>query len=129
MPTRHPRIWLIGIVVLATVIAATEHRTDTQRAKYLRAGMDIAELQIGLEQFRSSLGSYPTTAEGLRTLYSGDEEDPGFVIGIGASSRLPTPDPWGHQYFYQSDGAHYVLGSFGPRKSRDPDPNLIVHSD
>ena len=110
-PTRDPRIWLIGIVVVATVIAATDYRAEAQRAKYLRAGMEIADLQIGLERFRSNLGSYPTTAEGLRTLYCGDEEDPGFVIGIGAASKLSTPDPWGHPYFYQSDGAHYVLGS------------------
>jgi general secretion pathway protein G len=127
MRTRHPSIWLIAIVAAASCVAMLHYRTQEQRAKYLRAGVDIASLQADLEQFRRDFGSYPTTAEGLRALFGGDPEDPGFVRGV-VDPQLPTPDPWGHQYLYQSDGHHYVLGSFGPHKGRDPDPGLIVHS-
>jgi type II secretory pathway pseudopilin PulG len=127
MRTCHPSIWLIAIVAVASGVAAIHYRTQEQRAKYQRAGVDIASLQADLEQFRRNFGAYPTTAEGLRTLFGGDLEDPGFVRGV-VDPQLPTADPWGHRYFYQSDGEHYVLGSFGPRKGGDPDQSLIVHS-
>ena len=128
MRARYLKIWLIGLGAVALGSVAIHDGAEVQREKYYsRARIDISELQTGLERFQADNGRYPNTDEGLGTLIGPDEMDSGFVRGM---TRPQSPlDPWGHHYFYQSDGENYVLGSFGPRKSRDPDPSLIVHSD
>jgi general secretion pathway protein G len=125
---RYLKLWLAGLLGLGFGFYAIQYRNEVKREKYLRAGMDIAELQTDLEQFQMETGRYPTTREGLRTLFGGVGEDPGFVRGIVEPHQSLKSDPWGRQYFYQSDGEHYVLGSFGALKRIDPDPSLLVHS-
>jgi hypothetical protein len=130
MRNRHPTIWLIGLATLSMGIVAVHYARVAQREKYYsRARLDISDLQIGLEHFRSDNGRYPSTEEGLGTLFGPYEMDSGFVRGMAKPENSPL-DPWGHHYFYQSDGENYVLGSFGPYKSQDPDPTLRVdHSE
>jgi hypothetical protein len=110
-------------------IVAIHYGREAQQAKYYsRAKLDISDLQADLERFQADNGRYPNTDEGLGTLFGPAEMDSGFVRGM---DRPQSPlDPWGHHYFYQSDGENYVLGSFGPHKGNDPDPSLfVVHSE
>ncbi len=127
MRNRHPTIWLIGLAALVLGTVVVHYRVEAQRES--RAKVEISDLQIGLEHFRSDNGRYPSTEEGLGTLFGPDEMDSGFVRGMAKPQSAPL-DPWGHHYFYQSDGENYVLGSFGPYKRDDPDPTLLVdHSE
>ncbi len=129
MRTSYLKIWLIGLVALSMGIVAIHYGREAQQAKYYsRARLDISDLQTALERFQTDNGRYPNTDEGLGTLFSSAEMDSGFVRGM-AQPQSPL-DPWGHHYFYQSDGENYVLGSFGPHKGHDPDPSLlVVHSE
>jgi general secretion pathway protein G len=122
----HLKIRLVVLVALATGILAVTARIEMRRKNYSRARIEIADLQKDLEYFQYENGRYPTTEEGLGTLFNTDEMDPGFVRGM---KGFPLPlDPWGNRYFYQSDGENYLLGSFGPYEN-EPDPSLlIVHS-
>src|SRR5260370_27252775 len=117
---------LIILVALITSILVIGYRTEVQREKYARARIDISDLKTDLEHFQIDYGRYPNTNEGLGTLFNIAETDPGFVRGT-AWPHSPL-DPWGNHYFYQSDGENYVLGSFGPHKDVEPDPDLFIHS-
>ena len=120
------KICLIILVALVTGIVAIGGRAEIQREKYSRARIDISDLQTDLEHFQADNGRYPSTEERLGTLFDPAEMDSGFVRGM---ARPQSPlDPWGHHYFYQSDGENYVLGSFGPYKDEHPDPNLLMQS-
>ena len=126
MRPTYRKICLIILTVSVTIILAIGGRSEMQREKYSRAKIDIADLKTELEHFQADNGRYPTTDEGLGTLFGPYEMDSGFVRGMTKpSSPL---DPWGHRYFYQSDGENYVLGSFGPRKSDQPDGELLILS-
>jgi general secretion pathway protein G len=129
MRTHYLKISSIGLVALAAGIVAVHYEREAQRERYYsRARFEISELQTSLERFQVDNGRFPNTDEGLGTLFGQAEMDSGFVRGL---ARPQSPlDPWGHHYFYESDGENYVLGSFGPRKGHDPDPSLlVVHSE
>jgi general secretion pathway protein G len=113
----------LGIVAIS-IFAAT-YRVESGRWKYDRTREDMAELRIGLEQFREDNGRYPSSEEGLGVIFS--LPDSGMVRGMSATG-VPR-DPWGNPYFYRGDGASYILGSFGPDgNGTAPDPNLLLRS-
>jgi general secretion pathway protein G len=88
-------------------------RGASQQARRVKAEADISEIKTALDRYHSDTGSYPTSDQGLQALVSppltgGSPKDyQGPYI-----EKLP-PDPWGHPYFFQSDGRSYVLKSFG----------------
>jgi general secretion pathway protein G len=45
----------------------------------------------------------------------------------GYIERLPR-DPWGHPYFYQSDGNSYVLKSLGPDGVESADDIVVTQA-
>jgi general secretion pathway protein G len=120
------KICLTILVALVIGTLAIGGRAEIQREKYSRAKIDISDLQTGLEHFHADNGRYPSTEEGLGTLFDPAEMDSGFVRGM---ARPQSPlDPWGHHYFYQSDGENFVLGSYGPHEGDHPDSSLIIRS-
>jgi general secretion pathway protein G len=120
---------LLAAVALAVLVFGVGGALAT-RAKYSKARTDLAALQTDLRHFWLDNGRYPTTEEGLGTIFGAfDETDPGFVRGAPAQARPPL-DPWGNRYFYESDSNSYVLGSFGPSGAGGPpNPALTVKSD
>jgi hypothetical protein len=115
---------IASVVLILAVLYGVGYRTEVRRQRYVRAKNEIAELQLALKNYRENYGHYPTSKEGLGYLLN-DDPDPGFICCGGlAASPIPR-DPWGHKYFYQSDGDSYLLGSFGPRgDAGHPDPNI-----
>jgi general secretion pathway protein G len=105
---------VILILGLLATIVVQSLRGATDKAKRVKAQADIAELKTALDRYYLDNGSYPTSDQGLQALVSRpssghmptDYPDGGYV------ERVPV-DPWGNQYFYQSDGNTYVLKSFG----------------
>lgn len=77
-----------------------------------------SSVKVPLTQYRTHMGRYPTTDEGLQALITAPE---------GAGSRWRGPyiegnaiplDPWGKPYQYRQPGTHnpqsYDIFSFGP---------------
>jgi general secretion pathway protein G len=105
---------VILILGLLATIVVQSLRGATEKAKRTKAEADIAELKTALDRYYLDNGNYPTTDQGLQALVQkptdgpvpSDYEEGGYI------EKLPL-DPWGHPYFYQSDGGSYVLKSFG----------------
>jgi general secretion pathway protein G len=105
-------ILIIGLLALMVV---PRLRGVADRAKRTKAQADIQELKQALDRYYLDNGSYPTTDQGLQALVSpptGGRTPTNYEQG-GYIEKLPS-DPWGNQYFYQSDGSTYALKSFGP---------------
>ncbi|MBF6567335.1 MAG: type II secretion system major pseudopilin GspG [Candidatus Binataceae bacterium] len=105
---------VILILGLLATIVVQSLRGATDKAKRTKAQADIAEFKTALDRYYLDNGSYPTSDQGLQALVtpptSGNiptnYEEGGYI------ERIPT-DPWGHDYYYQSDGNSYALKSFG----------------
>jgi general secretion pathway protein G len=105
-------ILIIGLLALMVV---PRLRGVADRAKRTKAQADIQELKQALDRYYLDNGSYPTTDQGLQALVTpptGGRLPSNYEQG-GYIEKLPN-DPWGNQYFYQSDGTTYALKSFGP---------------
>lgn len=105
---------VILILGLLATIVVQSLRGATAKAKRTKAEADIAELKTALDRYYLDNGNYPTTDQGLQALVQKPTDGPvppDYEQG-GYIERLPL-DPWGHSYFYQSDGNSYVLKSFG----------------
>ncbi len=65
-----------------------------------------------LDRFKTAVGRYPTTAEGLHVLITREDS---------LLAKIPR-DPWGNEYQYTCPGVHnvdsYDLYSFGPDGQR-----------
>src|SRR5208282_6178424 len=113
---------IILIVVAVLGVAIESGYSARNRADYLKARAQIAELQEALRRYQADNGYYPTTDQGLSALgeYYSDrpgepeawELDPDMVLPRRPSVHPHPPDPWGGPYFYRSDGQTYVLKSF-----------------
>ena len=106
----------ILVVGLLATIVVQSLRGATDKARRTKAQADMAELQTALSRYHLDNGYYPTTDQGLRALVVYPPTDgivPLVYFNGGYIERLPR-DPWGHPYFYQSDGDSYVLKSLGP---------------
>ncbi len=106
---------VVLVVGLLTTIVVQSLRGASDKAKRSKAEADIAELKIALDRYCQDNGYYPTTDQGLRELVR--PPTTGIVPLVyytgGYIARLPR-DPWGHPYFYRSDGNSYVMKSLGP---------------
>jgi general secretion pathway protein G len=118
-------------VVLALVLLVAVVRPELirhQQSRYQQVREQILELQNRLSEFYLDNGFYPETNPGLRALkgFVSSEIDPGIVRPRPEVPPEPR-DPWGHPFYYKSDGQTYVLGSFGSRPER-VDPEIKVDS-
>ncbi|MGC1677277.1 MAG: type II secretion system major pseudopilin GspG [Candidatus Binataceae bacterium] len=112
-------IMIIGLLALMVV---PRLRGVADRAKTTKAQADIQELKQALDRYYLDNGSYPTTDQGLNALVtppSTGRQASNYEQG-GYIEKLPA-DPWGNQYFYQSDGNTYALKSFGPDGTQSAD--------
>jgi len=86
---------------------------NTQKVK-----VELDELVVLLERYKSNFGSYPSDKEGLETLCScPPSADPLKWVKI-AKWNSPPLDPWGNTYHYNQylwhDGTRFKLWSSGP---------------
>lgn len=105
---------VILILGLLATIVVQSLRGSVDKAKRTKAEADISSLKTALDRYYLDNGSYPTTDQGLQALISAPTSGqiPTNYEQGGYIERVP-PDPWGHGYFYQSDGNGYILKSFG----------------
>jgi len=109
-------IELMIVVVILGLLATTvmpKILSKPDQARQTKAAVDIRAIQSALALFKTDVGRFPTTAEGLQALVA----NPGLkgFDNDGYLERVPT-DPWGHPYVYISPGLHskdYDLESLG----------------
>lgn len=82
--------------------------------KVARAQIDA--LEKSLDQYRLDVGHYPTTEQGLGSLFTNPSNEPKWA-GPYLKKNVPT-DPWGKPYLYKAPGEHgefdlYSLGKDG----------------
>ena len=104
---------VILIIGLLATIVVQNLRSATDKAKRVKAQADISQLKSALDRYYLDVGSYPTSDQGLSALLAAPNvgNDPR-NWGGPYIERIPL-DPWGHGYYYQSDGNEYLLRSFG----------------
>ena len=103
---------VILILGLLATIVVQSLKGATDKAKRTKAQADISELKTALDRYYLDNGSYPTSDQGLQALVTAPSTGNVPTNWESYIESIP-PDPWGHPYFYQSDGNSYVLKSFG----------------
>lgn len=118
---------VILILGLLATIVVQSLRGAADKAKKTKAQADLAEIKTALDRYYLDNGYYPSTDQGLNALVSpptSGRQAANYESG-GYIERLPA-DPWGNQYFYQSDGNTYVLKSFGKGGSESQDNADVI---
>jgi len=110
MMTRQTGMTLIEILVVLAILGLLAglvgpnllNRLDSAKSK--TAGVQIKDLEQGLEMFKLDVGRFPTTAEGFDALQEKPSNAPGWN-GPYLKGSVPI-DPWGREYIYKSPGEH-----------------------
>ena len=111
------------IGMLAVMVAPNLFR---QQAGAMRdaAASQISALETALDAYRLDMGEYPDSLEGLM------ENDSGRASWNGPYLRREIPrDPWGNDYYYESDGRDFTLMSYGAdgaRGGEDDDADISL---
>jgi general secretion pathway protein G len=96
---------------------------------------ELSLISDALERFRSDVGRYPTTEEGLRCLerkpaaLTGDDRQQAYWFGPYLDN-VPEVDPWGEDYVYHSTdgGRSFELLSEGPSHGTGSESRFRVTS-
>lgn len=118
-------VTIIGILAGAVLV---NFSGKTDEAKKTRAKMDIQSLGTALSAYEITVGTYPTSDQGLRAL----SEDPGVEGWKRQLSKKNFNDPWGNEYRYAFPGTHdndYDLYSIGPDGQEGTDDDIGNWSD
>jgi general secretion pathway protein G len=95
---------VVTIIVLFAAVAVPAFFKILEEQKPKAAKTQIAELLSALGHYDLSVGTFPTTEQGLQAL----RVNPGVVAnwkGPYLSKDIPL-DPWGHPYVYKYPGEH-----------------------
>ena len=100
---------LVVIVILGLLagVVTVKIMNEPDKARIVKAKMQIESLSTALKKFRLDNGFYPTTEQGLEALVeepSTGREPANYPEG-GYLSKVPS-DPWGNEYVYISPGEH-----------------------
>jgi general secretion pathway protein G len=106
---------MIVVVILGLLATIVMPRVldRPEQARRAKAKVEIRNIESALALFKTDIGHFPTTSQGLQALVS----DPGVKSynPDGYLNKVPM-DPWGNRYIYISPGVHskdYDLESFG----------------
>ena len=109
---------IIVVVVIIAVVAAPRLLRQQEKGKRTIATNDIDNLGLALDIYASQNGTYPSTEQGLRSLW----EKP-IIAPVPSKWQVPyldkpiLKDPWDNNYIYIYPGKHdkhdYDLVSYG----------------
>ena len=105
---------VIIIIALLSSIVAPKLFGKLDDAKVKTAYSQMQMFSTALDSFRLDVGRYPTTEEGIKTLWAKSSTIKGWN-GPYFPKKVKG-DPWGAQYLYKSpgkDGNEYELFSYG----------------
>lgn len=105
-------IELMVVVIILGILAlyvGPKIMGEPEKAKRVKAKMDIAMLETALKMYKLDNGVYPSTEQGLQALVEAPETGvipkkwrPGGYI---EKNKVPK-DPWGNEFVYISPGVH-----------------------
>lgn len=108
-------IELMVVVIILGILAGAivpRYMDKADKAKIVKAQVDIAAIETSLKMYKLENGFYPTTEQGLLALIEKPTTDPvprsWNENGYLEKKKVPK-DPWGTEYVYLSPGVH---GSF-----------------
>nr|WP_320017516.1 type II secretion system major pseudopilin GspG [uncultured Desulfobacter sp.] len=114
-------IELMVVVIILGILAGAivpRYMDKADKAKVVKAQVDIASIETSLKMYKLDNGFYPTTEQGLLALIEEPTTDPvprsWNENGYFEKKRVPK-DPWGNEYVYLSPGVHgtFDLISYG----------------
>lgn len=114
-------IELMVVVIILGILAlyvGPKIMGEPDKAKRVKAQMDIATFETALKMYKLDSGTYPTTEQGLQALVEKPESgtiprkwrDGGYL-----EKRKVPNDPWGNEFVYISPGVNgdFDLSSYG----------------
>lgn len=109
-------IELMVVIVILGILAGliVPRLTDKpDKARVVKAKMQIENLAMAVKQFKLDNGFYPSTEQGLKALVEkpGVGESPRDYPEDGYISKIPE-DPWGNDYVYVYPGEHEEFDLF-----------------
>jgi general secretion pathway protein G len=111
---------VLAIIALIAAVLTPGLIGQMGRARAKTAQMQLDSIAASLESFRSDVGRYPASGEGLQGLLAQPASADGWTGPYLKNAQLLT-DPWGHpvQYAPSADGQSFTVTSLG----RDGAPN------
>lgn len=112
---------LIELMIVLVILGLIAGIVGPQAMKYLGKGkMQSAKVQVenlsaALDMYRLEVGSYPTSADGLKALVVAPSSAHGWNGPYLKKGEVPK-DPWNNEYQYKrpgADGHPFDLFSFG----------------
>jgi general secretion pathway protein G len=105
-------IELMVVVIILGILAlyvGPKIMGEPEKAKRVKAKMDIATLETALKMYKLDNGVYPTTEQGLVALV--EKPETGTIPkkwreGGYLEKRKVMKDPWGNDFVYISPGVH-----------------------
>ena len=110
---------LVILVVLAS-LAVVAYGPIQRRAKVDAAKSQVGLFKTPLQTYQMTVGSFPTSAQGLAALIQApaDLPNPAKWDGPYLDTNVLPLDPWGNPYQYASPGTHnpdsFDVWSLGP---------------
>lgn len=118
---------VIGIIAMIAALLTPTLYGQFQRARAKTARLQLDTIASGVELFRSDVGRYPTSSEGLRSLLASNIEG---WTGPYLKDARALQDPWNHdvEYVLQEDGTFFVRsrGANGQEGGRGADADLTA---
>jgi general secretion pathway protein G len=114
-------IELMVVVIILGILAlyiGPKIMGEPEKAKRVKAKMDIASLETALKMYKLDTGLYPATEQGLQALI--EKPETGTIPkkwregGYLEKGKVPK-DPWGNEFVYLAPGLHgdFDLISYG----------------
>lgn len=96
---------VVAVIGILATIAIPNLLTAIQRSRQSRTTADIRMISEGIEAYQNDYSAYPVIDNGTVEQLSDDLEP--YI------RKFNYDDGWGQPIFYDSDGAHYTVISFG----------------
>lgn len=120
-------IVILGLLAAIVVINVVPFG---DKAKVVKAKADISTIESALNAYQLSMGSFPSTADGLNALVSPPAglNDPSQYQKGGYIKKIEK-DPWNRPYLYASPGQHgsfdvWSLGADGKEGGQGADADI-----
>lgn len=112
---------LIEIMIVIAIIAGlmavlgTTANDKLQKSRQSQSKIAIKQLATALENYNLDCNSYPTTEQGFNALVTSPGADacPNWGPNPYIKNIKEAKDAWTKPFFYESDGASFVIRSLG----------------
>jgi general secretion pathway protein G len=120
---------VLGIIAMLAGIVGPQVMKHMGESKTKAAKVQIEELMASLDMYKLDVGSYPSTAQGLKGLIEAPDNAKFWNGPYLRKAKVPV-DPWQNDYIYASPGKHgkfdlYSLGADGMDGGEGEDKDVL----